>query len=114
MFTVEIKNISIPVNIGITSKERAKKQILKVTLSFSYIVNKKKDLDKISNVKDYSKITKYLKKIITDSRFNTLEKLIDSTTKKLKKEFKLKNIKIKINKTAVAKKYGSESLNVSN
>jgi len=114
MFTVEIKNISIPANIGITSKERAKKQILKVTLSFSYIVNKKKDLDKISNVKDYSKITKYLKKIITDSRFNTLEKLIDSTTKKLKKEFKLKNIKIKINKTAVAKKYGSESLSVSN
>ncbi len=114
MFTVEIKNISIPANIGITSKERAKKQILKVTLSFSYIVNKKKDLDKISNVKDYSKITKYLKKIITDSRFNTLEKLIDSTTKKLKKGFKLKNIKIKINKTAVAKKYGSESLSVSN
>tara|TARA_B100000965_G_scaffold395885_1_gene410041 strand:- start:2681 stop:3025 length:345 start_codon:yes stop_codon:yes gene_type:complete len=114
MFTVEIKNISIPANIGITSKERAKKQILKVTLSFSYIVNKKKDLDKISNVKDYSKITKYLKKIITDSRFNTLEKLIDSTNKKLKKEFKLKNIKIKINKTAVAKKYGSESLSVSN
>ena len=114
MFTVEIKNISIPANIGITSKERAKKQILKVTLSFSYIVNKKKDLDKISNVKDYSKITKYLKKIIIDSRFNTLEKLIDSTNKKLKKEFKLKNIKIKINKTAVAKKYGSESLSVSN
>ena len=114
MFTVEIKNISIPANIGITSKERAKKQILKVTLSFSYIVNKKKDLDKISNVKDYSKITKYLKKIITDSRFNTLEKLIDSTTKELKKGFKLKNIKIKINKTAVAKKYGSESLSVSN
>ncbi len=90
MFTVEIKNISIPANIGITSKERAKKQILKVTLSFSYIVNKKKDLDKISNVKDYSKITKYLKKIITDSRFNTLEKLIDSTTKKLKKDFNWK------------------------
>ena len=56
MFTVEIKNISIPANIGITSKERAKKQILKVTLSFSYIVNKKKDLDKISNVKDKNQL----------------------------------------------------------
>ena len=50
MFTIEIKNISIPANIGITSKERARKQILKVTLTFSYIVNKKKNLDKISNL----------------------------------------------------------------
>jgi len=114
MFTIEIKNISIPANIGITSKERARKQILKVTLTFSYIVNKKKNLDKISNLKDYSKITKYLKQIIVESRFNTLEKLIDYTTNKLEKKFQIKNIKIKINKTAVAKKYRSESLSVSN
>ena len=114
MFTIEIKNISIPANIGITSKERARKQILKVTLTFSYIVNKKKNLDKISNLKDYSKITKYLKQIIVESRFNTLEKLIEFTANKLEKKFKIKNIKIKINKAAVAKNYGSESLSVSN
>ena len=30
------------------------------------------------------------------------------------KKFKIKNIKIKINKTAVAKKYGAESVSVSN
>ena len=58
MFTIEIKNISIPANIGVTSQERARKQVLKVTLTFGYIVNKKKNLDKISNIKDYSKITK--------------------------------------------------------
>ncbi len=114
MFTIEIKNISIPANIGVTFKERARKQILKVTLTFSYIVNKKKNLDKISNIKDYSKIKKYLKQIIVESRFNTLEKLIDYTTNKLEKKFQIKNIKIKINKTAVAKKYRSESLSVSN
>ena len=114
MFTVEIKNISIPANIGVTSREKTRKQILKVSFTFSYIVNKKKNLDKISNLKDYSKITKYLKQIIVESRFNTLEKLIDYTVIKLEKKFKIKNIKIKINKAAVAKKYGSESLSVSN
>ena len=32
----------------------------------------------------------------------------------VEKKFKIKNIKIKINKTAVAKKYGAESVSVSN
>jgi len=33
---------------------------------------------------------------------------------KYRKKFKIKKIKITINKTAVAKKYGAESLSVSN
>ena len=36
MFKVEIKNLSISANLGITELERKKKQLLKVTLSFDY------------------------------------------------------------------------------
>ena len=114
MFKVEIKNLSINANIGITAQERKKKQLLKVTLEFSYHVKNSLDLNKINNVKDYSSITKYLKNFIKESQSHTLEHLITKTSNVLEKEFKIKNVKITINKTAVAKKYGAESLSVSN
>jgi len=114
MFKVEIKNLSIKANIGITAKERAKKQLLKVTLSFNYFVNSSLNLNNIVNVKDYSSITKYLKEKIKNSNSHTLDHLIIKVSKDLEKKFKIKNIKIKINKTAVAKEYGADSVSVSN
>ena len=114
MFKVEIKNLSIKANIGITAKERLKKQLLKVTLSFNYSVKNSLNLNHIENVKDYSSITKYLKEKITNSNSHTLENLIIKLSKDLEKKFKIKDIKIKINKTAVAKKYGADSVSVSN
>ena len=114
MFDVEIKNLKIFANIGITSEERKKKQLLKVTLNFSYSVGKGKDLEAMNNLKDYSKITKSLKQFITESSYDTLEKLITSSSHMLAKKFKIKKVKVKINKTAVAKRYGSETVSVSN
>ena len=114
MFDVEIKNLKIYANIGITAEERKKKQLLKVTLNFSYSVEKSKDLEKMNNLKDYSKIAKSLKKFIVESSYDTLEKLIITSSYMLEKKFKIKKVKIKINKTVVAKRYGSETVSVSN
>ena len=114
MFKVEIKKLSIKANIGITAEERAIKQLLKVTLSFKYSVKNSYDLNKIQNVKDYSSITKYLKEKVKNSNSHTLEHLIIKISKDLEKKFKIKDVKITINKTAVAKKYGAKSLSVSN
>ena len=114
MFDVEIKNLKIYANIGITTEERKKKQLLKVTLNFSYSVGKGKDLEKMNNLKDYSKIVKVLKKFIVESSYDTLEKLIITSSHMLEKKFKIKKVKVKINKTAVAKRYGSETVSVSN
>ena len=114
MFKVKIKNLSIKANIGITAKERAIKQLLKVTLSFKYSVKNSVNLNNIENVKDYSLITKYLKEKIKNSNSHTLEHLIIKIAKDLEKKFKIKDVKIIINKTAVAKKYGADSVSVSN
>ncbi len=114
MFEVEIKNLKVFANIGITAEERKKKQLLKVTLNFSYSVQKNKNLEKMSNLKSYSDITKSLKKFINESKYNTLEKLIISSSQMVEKKFKIKKIKIKIDKTTVAKRYGSETVSVSN
>ena len=88
MFKVEIKNLSIKANIGITARERAKKQLLKVTLSFVYSVKNSLELNNIENVKDYSSITKYLKEKITNSNSHTLENLKIKLSKNLKKKKK--------------------------
>jgi len=114
MFNVEIKNLKVFTNLGITAEERKNKQMLKVTLTFSYNVLKGKDLEKMSNLKDYSRITKSLKKFINESKYNTLEKLIIASSLMLEKKFKIKKIKIVINKTAIAKRYGADTVSVSN
>tara|TARA_Y100000590_G_C15256248_1_gene839449 strand:+ start:104 stop:448 length:345 start_codon:yes stop_codon:yes gene_type:complete len=114
MFKVEINNLKIYAKIGISNNERKNKQLLKVSLSFNYSIANNKNTDDIKNLKDYSKITKFLKNYINKSNFKTLEKLIESTAKDINKQFKIKNVKIKIDKTKVAKKYGSDSLSVSN
>ena len=50
MFKVEIKNLSVNAFIGVSLKERKKKQLLKVTLRFKYSVSKNKELDDIQNL----------------------------------------------------------------
>ena len=114
MFDVEIKNLKVFANIGITADERKKKQLLKVTINFSYNILRGKNLETMSNLKDYSSVAKSLKKFINESRYKTLEKLITSSSNMLEKKFKIKKVKVKINKTTVAKRYGSETVSVSN
>ena len=114
MFEVEIKNLSVSAFIGVSIKERKKKQLLKVSLYFKYFVSKNKELDDIKNLKDYSIITKFLKNYIEHTRFKTLEKLVSETVKIISKKFNLKNVKLTIDKKIVAKNYGCDSLSVSN
>ena len=92
---------------------KKKKQLLKVTLNFSYTVPKGKDLESMSNLKDYSGITKSLKQYINQSKHLPRE-INYSSSHMLEKRFKLKKVKLKVNKTAVAKRYGAESVSVSN
>jgi len=113
MFKVEIKNLKIKTHIGITDKERAKKQLITATLSFEYSLVKANQLDDIKYLKDYSVITKSLKFFIETSRYKSLEKLVVECSKEMKKKFKLNKIYVSINKVSVAKRYGCESLRVS-
>ena len=113
MFKVEIKNIKTKAHIGMPDKERIKPQPLTVTLSFKYSIAKNDQLDDINYLKDYSSITKSLKMFIENSRYKSLERLVVECSKKMKKKFKLKEVYMSINKVAVAKRYGCESLRVS-
>ena len=113
MFKVEIKNLKTKARIGIPNKERIKSQPLTVTLSFKYSITKNNQLDDIKYLKDYSAITKSLKMFVENSRYKSLEKLVVECSKEMKNKFKLKDVYVSINKVAVAKKYGCDSLRVS-
>jgi FolB domain-containing protein len=109
MFKVEITNLKTKAHIGIPEKERAKAQPLTVTLSFKYNVAKKNQLDDIKYLKDYSAITKSLKIFIENSCYKSLERLVVECSNEMKE----KEVYVSINKVAVAKRYGCESLSVS-
>ena len=113
MFQIEIKNLKTKAHIGITDKERERSQPLKVTLRFQYRIAKVSQLDDIEYLKDYSAITKSLKLFIETSCYKSLEKLVVECSKEIKKKFKLNKVYVSINKVAVAKRYGCESLRVS-
>ena len=113
MFTVRINKLKVRTKIGVSIKERRKKQLLLVTINFSYKVNNKKNVDNINNIISYTNITRFLKTYIETSQCKTLEKLIIECSQKLRKQFKIQNVFIEIEKPEVAKKYGCQSISVS-
>ena len=113
MFAVKISKLKVRAKIGVFATERTKPQLLLVTLKFAYKVNANKNIDNIANLKSYSEIKHFLKEYIEYSRYKTLEKLIIESSQALKNKFKVKNISLKIEKTKISKKYGCNSVSVS-
>ena len=112
MFTVKISKLKVRTRIGVSANENTRSQLLLVTLQFSYKVNKNKNVDDINNLKSYSEVKQSLKKYIESSRYKTLEKLIFECSEVLKREFKIQNISLEIEKPETAKKYGCQSVSV--
>ena len=113
MFTVRINKLKIRTKIGVSILERKKQQLLLISLKFSYKVNKNKNVDNINNLTSYTDIKKFLKTYIETSRCRTLEKLIIECSQRLRKQFKIHNVSIEIEKPEVAKKYECQSISVS-
>ena len=113
MFTVRINKLKAYTKIGVSIQERKKKQLLLVSIKFSYKVNNNKNVDNINNLISYTDIKKFLKTYIESSRCRTLEKLIIECSQMLRKRFKIQNVSIEIEKPKVAKKYECQSISVS-
>ena len=113
MFTLRINKLRVYTKIGVSVQERKKKQLLLVSIKFSYKVNNKKNTDNISNLISYTDVKKFLKTYIESSRYHTLEKLIIECSQRLRRQFKIQNISLEMEKPEVAKKYGCQSVSVS-
>ena len=91
MFIVRINELKIYTKIGASIQERKKKQLLLVSIKFSYKVNNKKNIDHINNLISYTDIKQFLKTYIESSRCQTLEKLITECSQRIRRKFKIKN-----------------------
>ena len=113
MFTVRINKLRVYTKIGVSIQERKKKQLLLVSIKFSYKVNNIKNADNISNLISYTDIKKFIKRYIESSQWQTLEKLIIECSQRIRRQFKIQNVSLEIEKPEVAKKYGCQSVSVS-
>ena len=113
MFTVRINKLRVYTKIGVSIQERKKKQLLLVSIKFSYKVNNIKNADNISNLISYTDIKKFIKTYVESSRCQTLEKLITECSQRIRRKFNIQNVSLEIEKPEVAKKYGCQSVSVS-
>ena len=73
MFTVRVNKLKVYTKIGVSIQERKKKQLLLVSIKFSYKVNNNRNVDNINNLISYTDIKKFLKTYIESSQCQTLE-----------------------------------------
>lgn len=93
---VKIKNLSFKCIIGILDFERKKKQRVIINCSYQYTF--KDDV-----FVDYSKVANEIETIMKKKKFLLLENAIINISKKINKNYKIKNFKIEIEKPNILK-----------
>ena len=89
---IQIKSLTFNCIIGILDFERITSQKVVIDLSFKY------DYKNKDSFIDYSKVSKALENIMKEKKFELLEDAIIYIKKYLKKEYKIKKLKLKISK----------------
>jgi len=97
LLKINIESLKFNCIIGILPFERKNKQKVICDISFKYFYNKK------SSFIDYAKVVKLIKKTMKKKRFRLIEDAVINIRKKLKKDFKIKKLKIKISKPDILK-----------
>ncbi len=93
MLKVTIEDLTFNCILGILPNERKKEQKIIINLSFEYFYN-----EDGSNFIDYSEVSTLLQDIMIEKKFLLIEDSILYIRKKLKSQYKMKNIKLKISK----------------
>lgn len=93
MLKVNIENLTFECIIGILESERTSEQKVVINLSFEYFFD-----DEKKEFIDYSKVALLVEKSMKEEKFLLIEDAILFLRKKLKSEYELKNLWIKIAK----------------
>jgi len=93
LLKVNIENLTFDCIIGILESERENEQRVIVNLSFQYLFD-----DITKEFIDYSKVALSVEKSMKEEKFLLIEDAILFLRKKLKNEYELKNLWIKITK----------------
>jgi len=97
-----LENLKVKSNIGVTSKERSKKQPLRFDVQIE-LKGKKLFKDDINNTIDYAEIEKIITDVATKNQFKLLETLGEVIIETIGKQCSFKSIRIKIAKNKIIK-----------
>lgn len=107
MDKIIIKNAKFKCNIGVTEKEREKKQ--EIIIDAELFFNLKKDLgDDIKNTIDYSEVHKSIKNIAEKKEYNLIETLADNIAKEILSNYQIKKIILRAKKPEALSKKNAE------
>ncbi len=110
--TIFIKDFIIHEIIGIHDHEKAKKQKIKFNIVIDVNQNtlpNEKDLRSIIN---YEKITKKLKNLVKNKKYNFLESLAEDSFVEIFKDKRINSVKIKIEKPDAIKNANSAGVEI--
>jgi len=98
MERIILEEISVTAHLGVTEKERAKKQKILVTVSIAPDIHLKSLNDSIDNTINYSKVRGDIINIIGKNRFKLIETAAGKIASYIKDNYPVKNITVVIKK----------------
>ena len=98
MERILLEEISVTAHMGVTDKERAKKQKILVTVSIVPEIHFKPLNDSIDNTINYSKVRDDIISIFKKHRFNLIETAAGKIASYIKDKYPVKNIAVVIKK----------------
>lgn len=106
-----LEGLEVRCIIGTLPRERKAKQKISIDLEFSTSVKKAARLDNLKDSINYKKVSDRITEFVSTSRFCLIETLAERLAAILLREFKLKNLRLRIRKPAAirnAKNVGVE------
>ncbi len=107
-----IHGLKIPCIIGTLPHERKKKQPIVIDLEFPTDVRKAAKRDNLRDALNYQKITESATTFVSKSRFYLIETLAKRLIQILRREFKLKNILLRVSKPNAIRNAKSVSVEI--
>lgn len=101
---ITIKGLELEAKVGLTPKERARKQKITADIELEINLGKAAKSGKIEDTVDYRKIIAEAKKIAAKKEFTLLEETAKSIGEELKKRFHAGKTRIKLGKKKIAQK----------
>jgi len=104
MDKIIIKGLKLSMNLGLSEKERKKKQKVVFDVELFYDLKKAGDTDNIKDTINYSEVCNEIK-LISKNEFKTLESLGQTVCSHLKEKFGPEQINLLIKKPSALRRY---------
>lgn len=96
-----LSGLKVKTHIGVTQEERDKLQELKIDVNIQLKNNNQFKNDDLSETIDYAEIEKIISHITSTNKFKLLESLGEIIIKKIKEEYLIQEIELKISKNKI-------------